>query len=117
MEYETLFIRALIITVLIECLTAAALKRAAAKRLGLSQTYPKFLTMVALASCLTLPYVWFVLPAFLPHGIIYAVSAELFAFVVEAIWYSLALQINIKQAAVLSFAANGLSCLAGLLLF
>jgi len=118
MQYEALFVRALIITVLIECGTAAALKRAAARRLGLAQTYPRLLAVVALATCLTLPYVWFVLPAFLPKGPVYAVTSELFAFIVEALWYRLALSgkgtaINIKQAAILSALANAFSFLLG----
>ena len=88
------------------------------RRLGLAQTYPRLMAIVALATCLTLPYVWFVLPAFLPKGPVYAVTAELFAFIVEALWYRLALSgkgtaINIKQAAILSALANAFSFLLG----
>jgi hypothetical protein len=121
MQYEALFVRALILTVLIECGTAAALKRAAAGRLGLTQTYPRLLAVVVLATCLTLPYVWFVLPAFLPKGPVYAVTAELFAFIVEALWYRLALagkgnKVNIRQAMILSAITNVFSFLLGFII-
>jgi hypothetical protein len=80
------------------------------------------MAVVALATCLTLPYVWFVLPAFLPKGLAYAVGAELFAFIVEAFWYRFALAgktagmdtgMNVKKAMIISAVLNGVSFVIG----
>jgi len=116
MPYEQLFLSSLALTVSAECLVTAILKKTAGGRLNLKIGYGRLLVVTAFASMLTLPYVWFVLPAYLPHGLPYAITSELFAFTAELIWYMLALRINFKRAAILSGAANGFSFLLGLVI-
>lgn len=88
MAYELGFLQALSFTVLLEIIAATALKHFAGRRLALSGTsYPRLIIMVALASALTLPYVWFILPAFVPRGLAYILTAEISVTVVEALWY------------------------------
>ena len=78
--------------------------------------YPRFLTIVALASILTLPYVWFVLPSFVPHGLPYILISEISVFIIESAWYKFALNIKLSSAIGLSLIANGVSYLIGTLL-
>lgn len=115
MPYEQLFLASLALTVSAECLITLILKKTAGGRLNLDKIgYGRLLAVTAFASMLTLPYVWFVLPAYLPHGLPYAIISELFAFTAELLWYIIAFRINFKQAAILSVAANGFSFLLGL---
>ena len=116
MPYETLFLASLSMTVTAECLVTAILKKTAGRRLNLKCGYGRLLVVTAFASMLTLPYVWFVLPAYLPHGFAYAIISELFAFTAELVWYMLALRVSLKQAAIISAAANGFSFLLGLVI-
>lgn len=116
MAYETLFLWSLALTATLECFAAAILKKTAGRRLDIKCGYGRLLAIVALASILTLPYIWFILPAFAPKGTVFIICSELFAFFLEAAWYILALKINIKQAAILSAAANAFSFLIGLII-
>ena len=87
-SYELAFLQALSLTVLLEIIAAAALKHFAGRRLALEGTsYPRFIIMVALASALTLPYAWFILPAFVSRGLPYILTAEISVTVIEALWY------------------------------
>jgi hypothetical protein len=117
MAYLKLFLGALLLTVLIESLTAAALRKFAGRPLGLRQiSLPLLLGVVALASCFTLPYVWFVLPSLLadlPRWV-FGALAEMFVLLLEMFWYRLALPLTFKQALLLSLAANLASFLTGL---
>ncbi len=118
MVFMLTFIKALGLTVFIECSIAAALRRFAGRLLFPSETpYWRLLAIVALASCLTLPYVWFVFPEIFPGRLAYLISAELFALLVETFWYLLALRQRLRQAFLLSFLANLGSLLFGLFLF
>ncbi len=88
MSYELAFLQALSLTVILEIIAAAALKHFAGRRLALSGTgYARLLIMVALASALTLPYAWFILPAFVSKGLPYIITAEVSVTVIEALWY------------------------------
>jgi len=116
MGYLQLFIKALLTTVLIECFIAAALRKYAGRPLSLNMSYRHLLVTVALASCLTLPYVWFVFPQLFPSRVIFGMVSEMFALLVEAIWYWLALRISFKKAFLLSFFTNLGSFLIGLLM-
>jgi len=64
----------------------------------------------------TLPYLWFVLPAFY-HGAYYAVFGEVFAIFVECFILARVLGLNLGKAFVLSLACNFLSFAFGLLFF
>ncbi len=70
----------------------------------------------ALASTLTLPFVWFVFPLIpLPYAA-WLGLAEVFAFASEAVFYALFFKISWKKAALISLCANLFSFCAGLAL-
>ncbi|VVC04479.1 Uncharacterised protein [Candidatus Bilamarchaeum dharawalense] len=69
------------------------------------------------ASTVTLPFVWFVFPLLGFGWTLTFVFSEVFAIVVEAIWYKLAFkQMGYGNSLVLSLICNLLSIVAGLLL-
>jgi hypothetical protein len=114
--YEILFLKGLVFTVLVEAAVFFPLyyfwlgKRSAAELL-----YGIF--VCAAASVLTLPYVWFIIPAFVPDRTVYMISAEAFAFLLEAIIYRVLLKCRYREAFVLSLVCNAGSFGLGLLLF
>ena len=76
----------------------------------------KILLGGALASTITLPFVWFVFPLIpLPYAA-WLGLAEAFAFGAEAVFYALFFKISWKKAALMSLCANLISFLAGLAL-
>ena len=117
MSYELAFLQALLITVLLECFIAALLKKFFGRRLLLKQTYTRLLLTVALASIITLPYAWFVLPAFVKSGIAYILLAEISVTIIEALFYWFTLKTSIKAAIILSVTANFFSWYIGNVVF
>ncbi len=125
MLYEIAFLKALSLTILFECIAAAALKILFGRRLALGSqkaniTYPRLLITTALASALTLPYAWFLLPAFIPSGPPYIITSELSVTIIEALWYMFIFRPQIKDSAslikaaiVLSITTNAFSYLIG----
>ena len=117
MIYELAFLQALLITVLLECFIAAILKKFFGRRLLLKDSYPRFLIIVALASVLTLPYAWFVLPAFVKSSFLYILISEISVTIFEAIFYWFTLKTSLKTALILSITANFFSWFIGNVLF
>lgn len=69
------------------------------------------------ASFATIPYVWFVFPVLINwSATVGLISSETFAFVVEAIFYRIVLNISLSRAITISFIANLASFLLGRLL-
>jgi hypothetical protein len=114
MQYLFLFFQALVLTVSIECIVALVLQKYAGPRLKLKTPPQRLLGIVALASVFTLPYIWFVAPELIKNRWIFGISAEIFAFIMEAVWYFLALKISAKHALALSFITNLASFTIGL---
>jgi hypothetical protein len=114
-SYEIRFLFALFSTVLVEEAVALVCRRVSPKSFG-DTRYGKFFGVVALASALTLPYLWFVLPAFVHSRLVYVVAGELAVFLAEAALYRFLLPVSRRTALALSFAANLASYLAGELL-
>lgn len=113
MEYEIAFLQALLLTITLEVIAAAALKLFFGRRLKTKEKYPRFIAIVAMASILTLPYAWFVLPAFVKSGATYIIVSEITVTIVEAVFYKLCLRTSIKIAVILSVVANAFSYLIG----
>ncbi len=66
------------------------------------------------ANSLTLPYVWFVFPyLFLGRYSTSLIISELFAWLAEAIFYKMFLQLSWKKTLIVSFIANALSLSLG----
>jgi hypothetical protein len=114
MPYETRFLIALLLTLLIEVPLLFILVKYAYKLEGIASS--KILFVGTLASSLTLPYVWFVVPPYI-HSKYYIHVAELFAVIVEAVIYDRLLETRIGVSLVLSFVTNAASFLTGWLLF
>jgi len=70
----------------------------------------------ALASTITLPFVWFAFPLLPFPYIAWLALAEAFAFGAEAVFYKFFFRLDWKKAALMSFCANLLSFMAGLAL-
>jgi len=115
-SFEQLFLCALIFTVAVET-SALFLCARLLFKMKRKDTPDALLLFCGIAlSFATLPYVWFVFPAF-TSGTAYVVCAELFAFAAEAVGYKYILRVDWKRAAALSFICNAASFLLGLLVF
>jgi hypothetical protein len=107
------FLIALGVTVLIEgC--ALALANAVFRFVPLSGPGVARLALTAVScSAATLPYVWFVFPGLVPHGIPYYLVAESFAVVVEGLMMMPLLRVRLRTGLLLSLFCNGVSFGAG----
>jgi len=114
--YEQLFLYALLFTVTVETATLFLCARLLFKMKRKDAPDALLLFCGIALSFATLPYVWFLFPAF-TSGAAYVVCAELFAFAAEAIGYKYILRVDWKRAAALSFICNAASFLLGLLIF
>jgi len=111
------FIFALLITVAVETLVLFALVRKhlhlPAKKLG--NRLVAFSGV--LASALTLPYLWFVLPYFIGNYWEYVFFSEAFAIIVEAAIYHVLLKQEFRRALLLSLACNLVSFALGFAIY
>lgn len=105
---EIEFLKSLFITVTIETIVIYLLVyRESFKRSTklLSGTIP---------TITTLPYIWFVFPYFINNRLIYTILSESFAVLFEAVIIYLILRVKFRYAFLLSFVANTVSYLFGL---
>jgi hypothetical protein len=117
MAYTLLFLKALGLTVSIECIVAAALQQWGGPRFRFDPKMLRLLAVVASASVLTLPYVWFVMPELIKSRIAYEWISEIGVALIEGFFYMLAFRISPKKAFVLSVFANAGSVLVGKVFF
>jgi hypothetical protein len=114
MFYETKFILALFLTILIETIIVILLTKYFIKikkfRLG------NVIFASVLASALTLPYLWFILPSYISSWINYMIMGEISVFLIESLIYHKILETNWKNSLLISFIANLTSFLLGLIL-
>ena len=114
MLYQTKFLIALLSTLVIEVPILFVLIRYGFKLKEVRAV--EILFVGCIASILTLPYLWFVLPPYVDSRS-YLLVAEALAFIAEAIIYNRLLHIRIDVSLILSLVANMVSFLAGLLIF
>lgn len=112
MIYQTLFFLALILTLAIEVLVVLFLASFLIKKTKVS----KIIFASIIASVLTLPYLWFVFPAYTDSRY-YVVFGEIVVFLIESFIYYRLLEIKLWKASVLSFVANLTSVLIGFIVF
>jgi hypothetical protein len=87
------------------------------KYLKISESRKKLIIAGILATGGTIPYVWFIFPVLsYTSYFLYVVVAEIFAFVVEALFYRIFLGLDYKKAFIFSFLCNSASFGAGLLI-
>ena len=113
-SYAADFLIALVVTLLVELPILWVLARGVFKLTAVSTR--RLLAVGALGSLLTLPVLWFVLPAFLNPRVA-VVLGETLAVVVEALLFWRLLPARPPIAVALSFAANLASFAVGLLVF
>jgi len=113
MLYETQFLVALCFSWLIEILILLIFARIFWRD---RPSWRKIIATGFIATGLTLPYLWFVLPPYLDMGY-YPLTGELIVIVLEAAVYMAVLEMRPLPAAAVSVLANAASFAAGLLLF
>lgn len=111
MSYEVLFLYSLIITLTVEVPVVFLLVK------YLYKNTDKWGIVFAgiISSTLTLPYFWFILPAFITNRFIYIFIGEAVIIFIEAFIYFRLLKLRFYQALFVSFVANLASVLVGLL--
>lgn len=112
MTYETYFLHALLITLLTELGVALLVLRYGYKK----QISANHVLVIFIASLLTLPYFWFILPRYL-SGMPYIAIGELCIVIIEAVLYWRLMRVTLIQALVVSLVANSTSIIAGFLIF
>ena len=123
MSYEIIFLKGLLFTIVAE-IGAGVLFRIFESKFGFFRKkvlgeieWGKFVGVIAMATVMTLPYVWFVLPALVTPKIVFQVVAELFAWLMEAVFYVFCFKLKAREAVVFSFVLNLVSVVLGLLFF
>jgi hypothetical protein len=117
MTYEHRFLMALAVTCLMETAVLFAVVRRGF-RIDASVLGSGILAFSGVfASFATLPYLWFVLPAFISRYLVLSVVGELLVVAVEAVMYCFFLRLGARRALLLSFVCNAVSYGLGLVVF
>lgn len=117
MEYEVLFSRALILTILIETIILFIFIKYLFKISKEKIPNSKLIFAGIFASSLTLPYLWFILPYVINDRIYFIIFGELAVFLAESLFYKFYLNISFKKSLILSFICNLVSFGLGLVVF
>lgn len=112
--YEQQFLFALLLTLVIEIPVAIVFLKALFKRREIS--IGKIILIGLLASALTLPYLWFILPAYISNRALYIWLGEASVILVEAVIYYRFLKLRLLDAGMVSLIANVASVVVGLVL-
>lgn len=115
MFYEQKFLFSLLLTLTIEIPVVVLLVKYLYKQKEIKIS--KIIFVGFIANALTLPYLWFILPAHISSRLLYVLIGEISAFLIEAIIYKELLDIKINKALIISLIANLTSFLLGLLIF
>lgn len=113
MDYEISFLKALFLTIVVETSVLFLLFKMFYKTLKVSN-WILLLTGI-LCSFSTLPYLWFILPLFLKTKMLYVISSEVSAVLIESVIIWGLLRINYAKAIIVSIACNMSSFFIGLL--
>lgn len=111
MSYENFFLVSLSVTILSEVPVLYLITRYFYKLTNIGD----IVLSGVLASALTLPYFWFVLPAYVSDRSLYIILGESVIVIVEAIIYFKLLRLKFWQAVLVSLIANLVSVGVGLL--
>ncbi len=114
MLYEQKFLLALLLTLISEVPVVFVIVRYLYKYRDIK--IPTIFFVGILASVLTLPYLWFVLPAFVFERFTYLVLGELLVILVEAFIYFKLLKLKLLDAFVVSLLSNITSIILGLVI-
>jgi len=114
MLYEQKFLFSLLLTLIIEIPVVFVFVRHFYRHKEIEISKIVFISF--LASALTLPYFWFILPAYVFSRSIYIIVGESLVILAETVIYNQLLKLKLSESFVISLAANGSSILLGLLL-
>lgn len=113
MLYEQKFLFSLLLTLIIEVPIIIFFIKYLYKYREIK--FSKIVFIGFVASALTLPYFWFVLPAYILNRSAYIFSGELVIVLIEAIIYYQLLKLKLSEAFVISLVANIVSIFFGLI--
>jgi len=113
-NYTIFFLFALIATIIIETLVLLALLKLIWRKKGRGIKAGNIILTGIIASALTIPYLWFVLPDFL-NGVSYIAIGEIAVVLVESLIIFWILKLKWPFALLLSFICNLVSYLLGVL--
>jgi hypothetical protein len=113
-HYEALFVQALALTIASETAVVVALVYALNRRNPNRPSIGRVLAASFFASLATLPYLWFVLPAFVGPALVRTIGGEIGIVLVETAVYRLMLGVSVRQSLLLSTVANAVSIVVGL---
>ena len=111
--YDLHYLRSLALTIFIETSLLFLIVRRFYKPPEAQPGRALLLAGGILASGATLPYVWFVFPAFIRHHALYTILVETFAVVAETAIFTALFRMNWKKALLLSACCNAASFIAG----
>jgi hypothetical protein len=118
LTYVHQFLFSWVFTLFVETLVFIALVRQYFKIPKTDISLMRLITGGVFASTITIPFVWFIFPVLIYNSIVVAVVVgEVFAFVVEAIFYVFAFKFSVRQAVLISLFANAASFLLGQIVF
>ena len=116
MEIIPKFLHALLLTVVIESVAVVAVVRSIYRITAPNVSWARCIAAGILASSLTLPYLWFVFPAWFSGFWTLAATGEPSVVIVEGFFYWLVLRLSLSRSLLLSLIANVLSFTIGLCL-
>ena len=113
MMYEQNFLSSLSLTLIVEVPIVLLFIRSIfrKKEIGIL----KIIFVGILASALTLPYLWFILPVYIFNRNVYIFFGEALIIIIEAIIYNQILELKFREALIISLVANLMSIIIGLL--
>jgi hypothetical protein len=113
MNYEVLFLQSLALTICIESVVLWIMIKLIYK---IDKPLNTLLFTGVFASFATLPYVWFIFPAFISVRWAYILSAESFAVIVETLIIHYNLKTGYSRSFILSLVCNMVSFGIGLII-
>lgn len=116
--YEIQFLKALIVTIVVEATVILTLLQTGFfRKAGKSVSWPNRLAAATIPSFTTLPYLWFVLPAFIGTYLLRTILGEIGIVLAELVIIHFLTALPWHKSAFLSFITNVLSILVGLIVF
>ncbi len=113
--YEIDFLNSLLLSLVSESLTLYLLLQTKYFKEFNKVKTQNILLVGILATVTTLPYLWFVVPAFVHNIVSYHIIGEFSVVFIESLIYFLFLKMDYKRLLIISFLCNAVSYLTGLL--
>jgi len=115
MLYEQKFLFSLLLTLIVEIPIAIFLVKSFYKQKEIKTSKIIFVGFVA--STLTLPYFWFILPTYITDRLLFMLYGEILIVCIEMVIYNQLLKLKLTRSFVASLITNSMSILAGLIFF